>query len=59
MPGRNGAGIRRSSRVPLKIYEPGSNKRFLVEEASALRVASGRACLSQEDCESRPETVPG
>jgi hypothetical protein len=43
MPGRNGAGIRRSSRVtlrvPLKIYEPGSNKRFLVEEASAVKVS--------------------
>jgi hypothetical protein len=43
MPGRNGAGIRRSSRValrvPLRIYEPDSNKRFLVEEASALKVS--------------------
>jgi hypothetical protein len=43
MPGRNGAGIRRSSRVtlrvPLKIYEPGSNKQFLVEEASAVKVS--------------------
>ncbi len=51
MPGRNGAGIRRSSRVtlrvPLKIYEPGSNKRFLVEEASALKVSlwGGLVCL--------------
>lgn len=43
MPGRNEAGIRRSGRVtlrvPLRIYEPGSNKRFLVEEASALKVS--------------------
>jgi hypothetical protein len=43
MPGRNGAGPRRSGRVtlrvPLRIYEPGSNKRFLVEEASALKVS--------------------
>jgi hypothetical protein len=43
MPGRNGTGIRRSSRVtlqvPLKIYEPGSNKRVLVEEASAVKVS--------------------
>lgn len=43
MPGRNGAGTRRSSRVtlrvPLRIYEPGSNKRFLMEEASALKVS--------------------
>jgi hypothetical protein len=51
MPGRNGEGIRRSSRVtllvPLKIYEPGSNKRFLVEEASALKVSlwGGLVCL--------------
>ena len=52
MPGRNGVGIRRSSRVtlrvPLKIYEPGSNKRFLVEEASALKVSlwGGLVCLT-------------
>jgi hypothetical protein len=63
MPCRNGAGIRRSSRVtlrvPLKIYEPGTNKRFLVEEASALKVSLGRACLSQGNCESRPKTVSG
>jgi len=43
MPSRNGAGPRRSGRVtlrvPLRIYEPGSNKRFLVEEASALKVS--------------------
>jgi hypothetical protein len=43
MPGRNGAETRRSVRVtlrvPLKIYEPGSNKRFLVEEAYAVKVS--------------------
>jgi hypothetical protein len=43
MPGRNGAGARRSTRVtlrvPLKIYEPGSNQRFLVEEAAAVKVS--------------------
>jgi len=43
MPGRNGAGIRRSSRVtlrvPLRVYEPDSNRRFLVGEASALKVS--------------------
>jgi len=43
MPGRNGAEIRRSGRVtlrvPLKIFEPGSNKRFLVAEASAVKVS--------------------
>ena len=43
MPSRNGAGPRRSGRVtlrvPLRIYEPGSNRRFLVEEASALKVS--------------------
>jgi hypothetical protein len=43
MPCRNEAGTRRSGRVtlrvPLRIYEPGSNKRFLVEEASALKVS--------------------
>ena len=43
MPGRNGAETRRSGRVtlrvPLKIFEPGSNKRFLVEEASAVKVS--------------------
>jgi hypothetical protein len=51
MPGRNGEGIRRSGRVtlpvPLKVYEPGSNKRFLVEEACALKVSlwGGLVCL--------------
>jgi hypothetical protein len=43
MPSRNGAETRRSGRVtlrvPLKIYEPGTNKRFLVEEASAVKVS--------------------
>jgi hypothetical protein len=43
MLGRNGAGTRRSSRVtlrvPLRIYEPGDSKWFLVEEASALKVS--------------------
>jgi hypothetical protein len=43
MPGRNGAETRRSGRVtlrvPVKIFEPGSNKRFLVEEASAVKVS--------------------
>ena len=39
----NGAETRRSGRVtlrvPLKIYEPGSNKPFLVEEAYAVKVS--------------------
>jgi hypothetical protein len=43
MPGRNGAETRRSGRVTLrvslKIFEPGSDKRFLVEEASAVKVS--------------------
>jgi hypothetical protein len=44
MPGRKtGAETRRSGRVtlcvPLKIYEPDSNKYFLVEEASAVKVS--------------------
>ncbi|MCI0620149.1 MAG: hypothetical protein L0387_00475 [Acidobacteria bacterium] len=43
MPGRNGTGTRRSSRVtlcvPMKIYEPGTNKRFLVEEAYSVKVS--------------------
>ena len=43
MPGRNGAETRRSGRVtlrvPLKIFEPGSNRRFLVEEAYAVKVS--------------------
>src|ERR1700682_5112667 len=43
MPCRNEAGTRRSGRVtlrvPLRIYEPGSNNRFLVEEAFALKVS--------------------
>jgi hypothetical protein len=43
MLGRNGAETRRSGRVtlrvPLNIFEPGSNKRFLVEEASAVKVS--------------------
>ena len=43
MPGRNGTKTRRSGRVtlrvPLRIYEPGSNQRFLVEEASAVKVS--------------------
>jgi hypothetical protein len=43
MPGRNGAPSRRSSRVtlrvPLRIYEPDTSKRFLVEEAYAVKVS--------------------
>jgi hypothetical protein len=43
MPGKNGAPTRRSSRVtlrvPLKIYEPETNKRFLVEQAYAVKVS--------------------
>jgi hypothetical protein len=43
MPGRNEAETRRSGRVtlrvPLKIYEPDSNKYFLVEEACAVMVS--------------------
>jgi hypothetical protein len=43
MPGKNGAETRRSSRVtlrvPLKIYEPETNKRFFVEEAYAVKVS--------------------
>ena len=49
MPGRNGAGIRRSSRVtlrvPLKIYESDSKKQFLVEEAAAVKVSLSCALL--------------
>ena len=40
---KNGAPIRRSSRVtlrvPLRIYEPDTSKRFLVEEAHALKIS--------------------
>jgi hypothetical protein len=43
MPDRNGAKTRRSGRVtlrvPLKIYESGSHKRFLVEVAYAVKVS--------------------
>jgi len=43
MPVRNGAEIRRSGRVtlrvPLKIYESNSDKYFLVEEACAVKVS--------------------
>jgi len=43
MPGKNGAPTRRSSRVtlrvPLRIFEPATNKRFLVEEAYAVKVS--------------------
>jgi hypothetical protein len=43
MPGRNRAETRRSGRVtlrvPLKIFEPDSNKYFLVEEACAVKVS--------------------
>lgn len=43
MLGKNGAETRRSSRVtlrvPLKIYEPETNKRFLIEEAYAVKVS--------------------
>jgi hypothetical protein len=43
MPGKNGAPSRRSSRVtlrvPLRIYEPDTNKRFLVEQAYAVKVS--------------------
>jgi hypothetical protein len=43
MSGRNGTETRRSGRVtlrvPLKIFEPNTNKRFLVEEAYSLKVS--------------------
>jgi hypothetical protein len=43
MPGRNGAQTRRSGRVTLRvslrIFEPGSNSRFLVEEAYSVKVS--------------------
>jgi hypothetical protein len=43
MPGKNGAPTRRSSRVtlrvPLKLYEPDTNRRFLVEQAYAVKVS--------------------
>jgi hypothetical protein len=43
MPERNRAETRRSGRVtlrvPLKIYEPGSNKPFLLEEAYSVKVS--------------------
>jgi len=43
MPGRNGTQTRRSGRVTLRvslrIYEPGSNNRFLVEEAYSVKVS--------------------
>jgi hypothetical protein len=43
MLGKNGAPSRRSSRVtlrvPLRIYEPDTNKRFLVEDAYAVKVS--------------------
>lgn len=43
MPGKNGAPARRSCRVtlrvPLRIYEPDTNKRFLVEQAYAVKIS--------------------
>ncbi len=43
MPRRNGTEGRRSSRVtlrvPLQIYEPGTDKRFLLEEAYSVKVS--------------------
>ena len=43
MPGRNGTGTRRSSRVtlrvPLQIYEPGTDKRSLLEESYSVKVS--------------------
>src|SRR5271154_6231152 len=43
MPGKNGAPTRRSSRVtlrvPLRIYEPDTNRRVLGEEAYAVKVS--------------------
>ena len=43
MPSRNGTEIRRSGRVtlrvPLRIYEPETNKWFLVEEAYSVKVS--------------------
>jgi len=43
VPRRNGTETRRSTRVtlcvPIQIYEPGTNKRFLVEEAYSLKVS--------------------
>ncbi len=43
MPGRNGTETRRSSRVtlrvPLQIYEPGTDKRSLLEESYSVKVS--------------------
>jgi hypothetical protein len=43
MPGKTGAPARRSGRVtlrvPLRIYEPDTGKRFLVEEAHAVKIS--------------------
>ena len=43
MPGRNGTQTRRSGRVtlrvPLRIYEPDTNRRFLLEEAYSVKVS--------------------
>ena len=43
MPSRNGTETRRSGRVtlrvPLRIYEPDTNKWFLVEEAYSVKVS--------------------
>ncbi|HEY4949088.1 MAG TPA: hypothetical protein VIH88_02025 [Candidatus Acidoferrales bacterium] len=43
MPSKNGAPARRSGRVtlrvPLRIYEPDTSKRFLVEEAHAVKIS--------------------
>jgi hypothetical protein len=43
VPGRNGSLARRSSRVslrvPLRIFEPGTNKRFTIGEAYAVKVS--------------------
>jgi hypothetical protein len=64
MSGRNGTETRRSGRVtlrvPLKIFEPNTNKRFLVEEAYfAEGKPLGWTYRSKSTGESIPKTIAG
>jgi hypothetical protein len=58
---RNGSEARRSSRValrvPLRIYEPGTNKRFIVGEAYAVKVSLWGGLLSLESAVNRGQKL--
>lgn len=61
MPDRNGAETRRSGRVtlrvPLRIYEPDTNKWFLVEEAYSVKVSLWGGLIALEAAVNRDQKL--